>query len=294
LEPVSNSIERRVIAPGGVGLAVRVHGEPGRPTVLLLHGYPDNQALWDRVVPLLAGRFRVVTYDVRGAGRSDAPRGRSEYTLRRLAADLVAVLDAVSPHAPVHLVGHDWGSIQLWEPVTDPGLAHRIASFTSLSGPCLDHAGAWLRAQWRHPRTWLRALRQLARSWYIGYFRLPLLPELGWRSGLAGWLLRRAERLPVRPSGVDGRHGLALYRANRVGRPRERRTEIPVQLVVPTRDRFVDPWLLADAERWAPRLCRRTVPARHWLPYSHPEQLAAWVGEFVAGVERDRAAAPGR
>ena len=289
---MSNRVEavrRRVAAPDGVCLAVREYAAPSRPTVLLLHGYPDNQSVWDRVVPLLAGRFRVVSYDVRGAGESDAPRGRSRYRLSALTDDLTAVLDAVSPAEPVHLVGHDWGSIQLWEAVTEPALAHRIASFTSISGPCLDHAGAWMRAQWRHPRRWPGALRQLGRSWYLGFFQLPLLPELVWRSGLPGRLLRRAERLPARPCVADARHGLALYRANlfrRAGQPRQRRTAVPVQLVVPTRDRFIDPRLLAGTARWAPRLRRRTIRAGHWIPYSHPGRLAGWIADFVTDVER--------
>jgi pimeloyl-ACP methyl ester carboxylesterase len=290
---MSNSaapVRHTVTAPGGVRLAAREYPGDG-PTVLLLHGYPDNQAVWDRVVPLLTGRHRVLTYDVRGAGGSDAPPDVPQYSLRCLLADLVAVFDALAPAGPVHLVGHDWGSIQLWEAVTEPALAPRIASFTSVSGPCLDHAGQWMRDRWRHPRGWPHGLRQLGKSWYIGYFQLPVLPELAWRSGLAGRLVQRGEGLPVRPAADDGRHGLALYRANmfrRLGVPRQRRTDVPVQLVVPTRDRFVDPRLLADTERWAPRLRRHTLDARHWVPYSHPERLAGWIAGFVDDVERDR------
>jgi pimeloyl-ACP methyl ester carboxylesterase len=279
----------RVAGPGRVGLAVRDHGGAGRPTVLLVHGYPDNQSVWDLVAPLLAGRFRVVSYDLRGAGDSDAPRGRGRYPLRTLTGDLVAVLDAVSPAQPVHLVGHDWGSIIAWEAVTEPALAHRIASFTSISGPCLDHAVAWMREQWRHPRTWPGALRQLGRSWYLVFFQVPLLPDLLMRSGLPGRLLQRAERLPARPRTADAVHGLALYRANLFrgrGRPRERRTGVPVQLVVPTLDRFVHPRLAAGTGRWAPRLRRRTIRAGHWVQCSHPGRLAAWIGEFVADVDR--------
>src|SRR5689334_16894269 len=103
---------RRWVDSGGLRLAVRVTGDPGRPTVLLVHGYPDNSAVWDGVVARLAGRFRVVRYDVRGHGESDAPPDRAGYRMRHLAADLVAVVRATSPDTPVHLVAHDWGSIQ--------------------------------------------------------------------------------------------------------------------------------------------------------------------------------------
>jgi pimeloyl-ACP methyl ester carboxylesterase len=78
-------------------------------------------------------------------------------------------------------------------------------------------------------------------------------------------------------------HGLALYRANmprRPGQRRVRRTELPVQVVVPARDRYVGPDLLADLERWAPRLTRRDLDAGHWVPRSHPDLLARWVTEL--------------
>jgi pimeloyl-ACP methyl ester carboxylesterase len=283
---------RAVRAPDGTALAVRDRGGTDRPAVLLLHGYPDSQAVWDPVAPLLATRLRVLSYDVRGAGASQAPRGRARYTLDTLVADLLAVLDGLGIRGPVHLVGHDWGSIQLWEAITRPELRARFASFTSIGGPGLDQAAAWLRAQWRRPRTWPAALRQLRRSWYLGLFLVPVLPELCWRSGLAGRLVQRANRLPVRPRAADGRHGLALYRANvlRPGPPRGRRTQVPVQLVVATRDPFLEPALLAEAGRWADRLTVRSIAAGHWPGYSHPRLLAGWIAGFIEEVEATPAA----
>src|SRR5688572_25690092 len=132
-------------------LHVRSAGDPARPTVVLVHGYPDASVVWDDVAARLASDHHVVTYDVRGMGHSAAPTGPHPYRLARLADDLFAVIDAVSADAPAHVVGHDWGSIQSWEAVTDPDRNHRIASYTTLSGPCLDHVGHALRARLRHP-----------------------------------------------------------------------------------------------------------------------------------------------
>ena len=85
--------------PDRVELAVRVHERDQLPasaaTVLLVHGYPDTQQVWDPLVERLAAKHRVVTYDVRGAGASTAPRHRAGYLVARLVDDLVAVLDAV-------------------------------------------------------------------------------------------------------------------------------------------------------------------------------------------------------
>src|SRR3954447_12152786 len=143
--PVSSRVRS-----GDITLAVREHSPagPGRPTVVLLHGYPDRQDTWNAFVGYLPlDRWHVATYDVRGAGDSDVPVRRAEYRTERLVDDLVAVLDAVLAEGErVHLLGHDWGSVQLWDAVatqgastTDPRLEDRIASFTSISGPSLDH-----------------------------------------------------------------------------------------------------------------------------------------------------------
>ena len=57
----------------GVRLAVQVRANAATPTVVAIHGYPDDHRVWDGVAADLAADHRVVTYDVRGAGASDAP-----------------------------------------------------------------------------------------------------------------------------------------------------------------------------------------------------------------------------
>jgi len=72
------------------------------PPLLLLNGEGGNTQDWASLLPALTGRFRVVTFDARGAGRSSAPPG--PYTTRQLADDAVAVLDHVGA-ARAHVVG---------------------------------------------------------------------------------------------------------------------------------------------------------------------------------------------
>ncbi|GAB3686516.1 alpha/beta fold hydrolase [Angustibacter aerolatus] len=278
-----------MLASDGVELAVQVRGRLDGPVLLLVHGYPDTHTVWDRVVPLLEPHLRVVTYDVRGAGASGAPRRRTGYRLGQLAADLHAVAAAVSPDRPVHLVGHDWGSIQAWESVTTPGAP--VASFTSVGGPCLDHLALWSRGPFTRAH-----LRQLRRSWYIGFFQLPVLPALLWRAGLArGWrrvrsALEGTDAPPAPALLGEAVRGVELYRANvpQVLRaPRERTTDLPVQVVQPRRDRYVDLDPL-PLERWAPRLRRRHLDAGHWAQLTHPVEVARLVRELVADVEAGR------
>lgn len=274
-----NTVLASSVMSGDLRLHVVEQGEPGAPTVVLVHGYPDNSSIWDGVAERLAGRFRVVRYDVRGCGESDAPADRRDYTLDQLAADLAAVVRAVSPDAPVHLVAHDWGSIQAWHAVTEPGYAELFASYTSISGPDLDHIAHWMRSNVRRGRVGA-ALRQMLHSWYIGFFQLPVLPELAMRFPL---LLRR-----LHANSRDARNGIQLYRVNmlsRLGQRTERRTAVPVQQIVLTRDAYVTPALVAAAEPFCDRLWRRELPFSHWAPREHPAAIAEFVGDFVDHME---------
>ncbi len=139
-EAESAAVRRRRVQGSGLELAVAEYGDTSAPTVILVHGFPNTSAIWAPVAQNLARDFHVATYDVRGAGASDVPRTRMGYALSILVEDMAAVIDHVSPDAPVHLVAHDWGSIQGWEAVTTPLLTERIASYTSISGPPIAHA----------------------------------------------------------------------------------------------------------------------------------------------------------
>jgi pimeloyl-ACP methyl ester carboxylesterase len=188
----------RWVRTGEVELCVAEMGDPGRPTVVLVHGYPDSKEVWSEVAGRLAGRFHVVAYDVRGHGRSTAPRPlRGGFTLEKLTDDFLAVVDAVSPDEPVHLVGHDWGSVQAWEFTTVQRTEGRIASFTSMSGPSLDHLGQWIarRVKRPTPRRVGQILGQGARSWYVYLLHTPVLPELAWRGPLGTRWPRILERV---------------------------------------------------------------------------------------------------
>lgn len=272
----------------GLQLSALVEGNPKGPTLVFVHGYPDNLQVWDGVVALLKDRYRCIRYDVRGAGLSDAPAATRGYRLSQLLADFRRVIDTASADAPVHLVGHDWGSIQAWEFATEPALAGRISGYTTISGPCLDHIGHALRAQGLSRRT----PRELAASWYVGAFHLPLLGPAVWKLGLARqWsrVLARLEHLPKLASHAtqlrDGVNGIKLYRANvlpRLARPRARHAIAPVQLIVASEDAFVKAHLLQGIEQWASDLTLETVRAKHWLPLSNPQ----WLAERIAGFNQ--------
>ena len=95
------------------------------PPVLLLHGYPQNLAMWAHVAPILARKFTVVCGDLRGYGDSSKPKANadsSNYSFRAMAADQVGLMKTLG-FTQFHVVGHDRGG----------RTAHRMA---------LDHPSA--------------------------------------------------------------------------------------------------------------------------------------------------------
>ncbi len=99
---------RRVETPGA---EIELVGGGDGPPVLLLHGYPQTQAMWHLVAPRLAEEFTVVATDLRGYGDSSKPFGdedHSTYSKRAMAEDQVAVMEALGFDS-FAVVGHDRG-----------------------------------------------------------------------------------------------------------------------------------------------------------------------------------------
>ena len=130
-------------------LYVKTWGSSEKPALVLVHGYPDNQEVWELVIQQLQQDFYIVTYDVRGAGQSSIPKRIRDYRLEQLSRDLESVVNAVLPDRAFHLAAHDWGSIQSWESATEAKFRGRLLSYSTISGPCLDHAALLLREQFR-------------------------------------------------------------------------------------------------------------------------------------------------
>ncbi|OBJ15586.1 short chain dehydrogenase [Mycobacterium colombiense] len=298
------TVTSTITASDGVTLAVHRYTDidPARPTILAIHGFPDNHHVWDGVAHELTGKpYNVVAYDVRGAGESTRPAKRSGYLFAQLISDIGAVIDSLGV-GPVHLLAHDWGSIQAWAAVTDDSVMGKVASFTSISGPHLNYAGAFLRSA-RTPRAVAQVIRQLISSGYIGFFLCPGVPELSFRSHVGmkvvealeriGRSSTRSQRHDTLRSVADYVHGLNLYRQNMPapmlapGRQLPE-TTVAVQTLVPRRDIFVTPALqrFTGAIPNGGRVIE--IEGGHWVVTSRPDVIARltaeWVDRHVAGA----------
>ena len=297
----NESTQRFVDSGDGVRIAVYEEGNPDGPPVVLLHGWPDSHVLWAGVVPLLADRFRVIRYDNRGAGQSSVPKPVSAYSMARFSDDFAAVIDAMAPGQPVHVLAHDWGSIGMWEYLRRPGASDRVASFTSVSGPGADHLASFIRSGLKspyRPKAFSRALVQAISLGYTVGFSVPVLGPLAVRTVFAPRIRRRLASRDGIPAGQihhsktyrsDAANSVKIYPANifrsAADIARDRYVDVPVQLIVNTRDPYIRWWGFVDTPQWVPRLWRRDIKAGHWAPMSHPQVLATAVNEFVDYLE---------
>jgi len=296
-----------VTASDGITLAVHAYTgiDPKRPTILAVHGYPDNHHVWDGVASELSERYNVVAYDVRGAGESGRPPDRSGYEFPQLVSDIGAVIDSLGV-GRVHLLGHDWGSIQCWAAITDDSVSAKVASFTSISGPHLNYAGKFLRSA-RTPRAVADVAKQIMASSYIWFFLCPGAPEIAIRTRATVKVFEAVERIG-RSSTRSRRHaayrsirdylnGLNLYRANMpapmLAPPKQLpQTTVPVQVLVARKDYFVSPALQRFTGSIPARRRIVQIEGGHWVVTSRPDVIARLTSEWVDRVT-EGAAAPG-
>ena len=107
------------------------------PDVVMVHGITGNLAVWHlHIVPALADRFRITTYDLRGHGYSDTPA--TGYSPDAMAADLLELLDALEIERPV-VIGHSYGAdIALYHAARDPDRVREVIAIEAAL-PAMEH-----------------------------------------------------------------------------------------------------------------------------------------------------------
>jgi pimeloyl-ACP methyl ester carboxylesterase len=165
--PQLEGVTHRRVRVGALELHVAEAGDPAAPPLLLVHGWPQHWWAWRHVIGPLAETHRVICPDLRGHGWSDAPRG--DYAKATLAADLLALLDALGLREPLPVVGHDWGG---WISFLLADRApERVSAMLAMSIP-----PPWFRSR-RRPKTLVFASYQILVSTpVLGQFVLRAQP----------------------------------------------------------------------------------------------------------------------
>ena len=145
LIPPVPEVRLRVPSADGTRLNVEVHGPSGAPTVVLIHGWTCKIAFWAPVIRALragAPELRVVAYDQRGHGESEAP-GKGRYSVPILVEDLTAVLDAtLEPGERAVLAGHSMGGMTIMAAAGDDAILARTGGAVLCSTGFRDLPGS--------------------------------------------------------------------------------------------------------------------------------------------------------
>jgi pimeloyl-ACP methyl ester carboxylesterase len=151
---------RRVALSTGVTLNVALAGEPAKPAVILLHGFPESHRTWRKVAPRLQHAFHLIMPDQRGFAGSDRPQEVEAYKTDTLVDDIFALADALSLQS-FALVGHDWGGAIAW-----PAALHGDPRLTRLAIINAPHPVVFQKSL-------IENVEQRAASQYISAFRTP-------------------------------------------------------------------------------------------------------------------------
>jgi len=156
------SLEHQLIVTNGVRLHYVKAGSG--PLMLFLHGFPEFWYSWRHQLAEFANDYTVVALDLRGYNESEKPQGIQAYRMGELVKDVQGVVRGLGFERCI-LVGHDWGGAIAWSVAYDsPELLEKLI-IMNLPHPAKFQQG-------------LQTPQQLLRSWYIGFFQIPLLPEL--------------------------------------------------------------------------------------------------------------------
>jgi pimeloyl-ACP methyl ester carboxylesterase len=135
------AIRTMQIPAAGYVFDVDVAGEPGRPLVLMLHGFPQTSYTYRHTLPALADAgYLAVAPNQRGYSPGARPPRVEDYATRYLTADALALAAAFGAER-FHLVGHDWGGQLAW--LIGAAEPERVRSLTVLSRP---HPAAFVAA----------------------------------------------------------------------------------------------------------------------------------------------------
>lgn len=295
------SADRRalpVVSFDGTALHAVELGPHDGPLVVLCHGVGLSAATWGPVPELLAGRHRVILYDLRGHGASaDAPGG--DYRVRAHARDLTAVLAAAGATASASAVvaGHSLGGGII--------LAHgRLPDADRLRGAAfVGTSGAAKTLPWLPPRRARAPMARAERTAWLGALRLltGAARTLGGADRLSLPLVRRLSFGPDAPPHAVRRVRDDLLTARPAALTRTLRGAAAVDPAGSARAFRVRALLLAaDDDRIAGSdetgaLARALPEGRlvrlshggHFVTYTRPDAVATHIARFVAELDAE-------
>ncbi len=269
----------------GIRLHAAIAGPPEGKVILFLHGFPEFSLGWKKQLLFFAEKgFRVIAPDQRGYNLSSKPKGVKAYRNENLVADIVGLIGQLSTQKII-LAGHDWGGGVAWEVAGQhPGLIEKLII---LNMPHLRVMGDTLKSN----------LRQLLKSWYFGFFQVPLLPE--WFIRLFNFRLLEKSMIRTANKNTFFRSDIAQYkaawrnpgalkamvnwyRAYKSSKPAQKRILVPTLILWGKKDKF----LLSEMAEKSNLLCAKgklivLEDATHWLHHEKSARVNQLILNFI-------------
>ena len=256
------------------------------PLMLFLHGFPEFWYSWRHQLDYFAQRYTCVALDLRGYNDSDKPAGVAAYRLPQLIEDVRGVIQALGD-GPAILVGHDWGGAIAWAfAYAHPQLLQSLI-ILNIPHPAKFAAG-------------LRTPQQLLKSWYIGVFQLPLLPELLLQAN-HHWLIEQILRGVAIDKAAFSSADLQAYKTAAAkpgaltamvnyyraiiqspGPQTWGMLEVPTLMIWGEDDVALGKELTYGTEAYVRHLQLHYIPhCSHWVQQEQPHQVNALIDEFL-------------
>ncbi|MBY5160994.1 alpha/beta fold hydrolase [Salsipaludibacter albus] len=280
----------RTVFVHGIEFFIREDGPEDAPPLVLVHGWGDDtMAIFPRLIPLLSTDHRVIAVDNRNHGKTDHVRGR--YDITTMADDLDGVLDRLGVRDATVFGFSMGGMIAQSLARRHPDRVGRLAlSGTAADIPLLTDRLSPLA---RIGLTLVRAAERVTRT-EVSWVRIRYLTHVGAVAPEnARWYYSAHQN---RDPDLYWLSADAMSRFD--ARPWIGDLDVPVMVIVTTRDQLMSPTWQWDLAARRPDAVVHRLDARHEAPLTHADELAAHLREFAAAtpgadgsVDTDQAAA---
>ncbi|MEO1211583.1 MAG: alpha/beta hydrolase [Cyanobacteria bacterium J06638_20] len=286
----TSSLQHQFITTNGVRLHYVTQGSG--PLMLFLHGFPEFWYSWRHQIAEFAKDYTVVALDLRGYNDSDKPEGVEAYRMTELIADVQGVIQGLGFQRCI-LVGHDWGGAIAWAVAYDsPELLEELIVMN------LPHPAKFQQG--------LQTPQQLMRSWYMGFFQLPFLPELAMSAG-DYWAIEQSFRgMTIRKDAFSdddinaykdaaAKRGaltamLNYYRAIASSSNMREHWEVlnvPTLMIWGEEDSALGKELTVGTDEYVRDFHLRYIPqCSHWVQQEQPDLVNQYMREFLALEKR--------
>ena len=292
--------------PHGITLSCRSAGEPGRPVLVFLHGFPEGAFVWDALLAHFSkaenGGYRCVAPNLRGFEQSSAPSEVSAYRPKHLVQDIAALvaIETGGTQPLACLVAHDWGGAIAWNFANQlPYLADKLAIINSphpgtflrelKSNPAQQQASAYMNFLIREDAESLLTENDFARLWkflsqeFSGGAPTPWLTDAVkdqyravWSQGLRGGC-NYYRSSPLRPPRPEDPAAAAIDLPDSM-----LTINLPTLVVWGMDDVALPPDLIQGLDHYIPDLTLHKVQgATHWIIHEQPELLMHYLQEFL-------------